>query len=99
MGVCPHFAHTFCGISRPPSGDRGGPLGTDRRRGACRVELHRDRFEVVVEQIGVGVEGHGSGFVTEHVLQRLNVRTGADREGGGGAAEIVRSVTDADRSA
>jgi len=49
----------------------------------------RDCVEVVLEQIGVGIEGHRCRSVAEHLLHGLDVGAGADRQRRSGVAEVV----------
>ena len=49
-----------------------------------------DGIQIVFEEVGVDVEGHRRGRVTEHALDRLHVRSGRDREAGSRVLEVVR---------
>lgn len=53
------------------------------------IKGRRDGVEVVIEEVGVRVESHGSGGVTEHPLHRLHVGAGRDRETRSGVPEVV----------
>ena len=57
------------------------PASSARDRSVPRViQRRRHRVEVVVEQVGVDIQGHRRGRVSQHPLHRLHVRSGADRE-------------------
>ena len=67
--------------------------------GGCAGAVQRvtDLVEAVLEEVPVGVQRHGGGGVTEHLLDDLHVRPGRDREAGGGVAQLMRvQVGDAD---
>jgi hypothetical protein len=54
-------------------------------------EPGRDRLEVVIEEIRVGVQSHGRGRMPEHPLNGLHVRSGADGEARRRVPQLVRS--------
>jgi hypothetical protein len=55
------------------------------------VHACRERAEVVVEEPGVDVEGHRGRGVTEHPLDRLDVRAAGHQQAGGGVPQVVRT--------
>jgi hypothetical protein len=57
------------------------------------VEPIGDRLEVVVEQVGVHVEGHRRLRVPEHPLYRLYVRAGGHGQAHRGVTQLVRVQT------
>src|ERR671932_843148 len=61
------------------------------RRLVGGVHAFRERAEVVVEEPGVDVEGHRRGGVTEHPLDRLDVRAAGHQQTRGGVPEVVRA--------
>ena len=61
------------------------------RRLVGGVHALRERAEVVVEEPGVDVEGHRCGGVTEHPLDRLDVRATGHQQARGGVPEVVRA--------
>ncbi|MCS5734273.1 hypothetical protein N1032_11045 [Herbiconiux sp. CPCC 203386] len=52
-------------------------MGHNRTRTGV-IEGLRDGVEVVVEEVGVGVQGHRCGRVAEHALHCFQVRDGGD---------------------
>src|SRR3954468_23715958 len=75
-------AHTVPTLRTVTSGDRG-LVG--------RVHAFREGAEVVVEDLGVDVEGHRCGGVTEHPLDRLDVRAAGYQQARGGVPKVVRA--------
>lgn len=58
---------------------------------ASAAERARDEVEIVIEQIGVCVEGHCSRCMAEHALDSLDVRARADGQTRCSVAKIVGS--------
>lgn len=54
------------------------------------IESFRNVFEIVCEQVSIGVERHSCRGVTKHALHGLYVRAGADRETSRRVAQIMR---------
>ena len=57
------------------------------------VELVRNGVEVIGEEAGIDVEGHGGGGVPEHLLHRLDVGASGYGEAGRGVPQLVRRQT------
>ncbi len=79
----------------PPDPNYGRPLRIsgrchDLRALSGRVEGRRDGVEIVVEEVGVRVQGHRRGGVPEHPLDRLDVRPRAHCEARRGVSQVVR---------
>jgi hypothetical protein len=58
-------------------------------RGPQRVQPVGDVVQVVVEQVGVAVQGHGRGGGPEPPLHRLDIGGGLDRQQGRGVPQFV----------
>ncbi|MFN8194695.1 MAG: hypothetical protein U0R80_10490 [Nocardioidaceae bacterium] len=62
------------------------------------VKRVADLVEAVLEEVAVGVQRHGGGGVSEHLLDDLDVGPRGDGQAGGGVPQLVRvQVGNADR--
>lgn len=74
----------YLGIEPPsPHLVRTSPRG-------CLIEAVGNGIQIVPEEARVDVQGHRRGRVTQHPLDRLDVRPGLDREARGRVPQVVR---------
>jgi len=81
IGLGQHWGNT---------GQRAQVAAALLRGRAGGIEGVADLIEPVLEEVAVGVEGHGRRAVSEHLLDDLDVSAGGDGKAGGGVAQLVR---------